>query len=251
MNESNVVESVDASLQRLGVDHIDLLQVHWPDRYVPLFGAKSYDVTLERPDDIPFEEQLRALQKVVDAGKVRYVGVSNETSYGVMRFCQLAESAGLPRIQTIQNSYSLICRSLFETDLAEVCAPRQCNVSLLAYSPLAGGALSGKYIGDDDSKRKNSRFELFQGYMARYQQSIGREAVEQYVQVAQKHGMTPAELALAWVNTRWFVTSNIIGATSMEQLKENIKAFEIGELSDELLFDVGEVYRRYRDPSFN
>jgi len=251
VNESNVVESVDASLQRLGVDHIDLLQVHWPDRYVPLFGAKSYDVTLERPDDIPFQEQLRALQKVVDAGKVRYVGVSNETSYGVMRFCQLAESAGLPRIQTIQNSYSLICRSLFETDLAEVCAPRQCNVSLLAYSPLAGGALSGKYIGDDDSKRKNSRFELFQGYMARYQQSIGREAVEQYVQVAQKHGMTPAELALAWVNTRWFVTSNIIGATSMEQLKENIKAFEIGELSDELLFDVGEVYRRYRDPSFN
>jgi aryl-alcohol dehydrogenase-like predicted oxidoreductase len=138
VNEANVVESVDASLQRLGVDHIDLLQVHWPDRYVPLFGAKSYDVSMERPDDIPFEEQLRALQKVVDAGKVRYVGVSNETSYGVMRFCQLAESAGLPRIQTIQNSYSLMTRSLFETDLAEVCAPRQCNVSLLAYSPLAG-----------------------------------------------------------------------------------------------------------------
>lgn len=251
VNEANVVESVDASLQRLGVDHIDLLQVHWPDRYVPLFGAKSYDVSMERPDDIPFEEQLRALQKVVDAGKVRYVGVSNETSYGVMRFCQLAESAGLPRIQTIQNSYSLMTRSLFETDLAEVCAPRQCNVSLLAYSPLAGGALSGKYIGDDDSNRKNSRFNLFQGYMARYQQSIGREAVEQYVEVAKRHGMTPAEMALAWVNTRWFVSSNIIGATSMDQLKENVRAFDIGELSEACLSDISEVYRRYRDPSFN
>jgi aryl-alcohol dehydrogenase-like predicted oxidoreductase len=250
VNESNVVESVDASLQRLGVDHIDLLQIHWPDRYVPLFGAASYDASLERPDDVPFEEQLRALQKVVDAGKVRYVGVSNETSYGVMKFSQLAESAGLPRIQTIQNSYSLIARSLFETDLAEVCAPRQCNVSLLAYSPLAGGALSGKYITDDESKIANSRFTLFQGYMARYQQSIGREAVGKYVEVAKAHGLTPTQLALAWCNSRWFVASTIIGATSLDQLKENVEAFDV-TLSDECLHDVAEVYRRYRDPSFN
>jgi aryl-alcohol dehydrogenase-like predicted oxidoreductase len=250
VNEKNVVESVDASLKRLGVDHIDLLQVHWPDRYVPLFGAQSYDVSLERPDDIPFDEQLRALEKVIQAGKVRYIGVSNETSYGVMKFCQLADSAGLPRIQTIQNSYSLIVRSLFETDLAEVCAPRQCNVSLLAYSPLAGGALTGKYITDDESKIAKSRFTLFEGYMKRYQQSIGREAVAEYCNVATQHGLTPTELALAWCKSRWFVTSTIIGATTMDQLEENINAFDV-TLTDECLHDIAQVYRRYRDPSFN
>ncbi len=118
-----------------------------PDRYVSLFGSGPYDASNERPDDIPFEEQLRGLQKVIDAGKVRYVGVSNETSYGVMRFCMAAEAAGLPKIVSIQNAYSLLVRGAFETDLAEVCAPRQCNVGLLAYSPLAGGALSGKVRG--------------------------------------------------------------------------------------------------------
>ena len=165
VNEKNVVESVDSSLQRLGVDHIDLLQVHWPDRYVPLFGAQSYDAGEEREGDIPFDEQLEALKKVIDAGKVRYIGVSNETSYGVMKFCQLAESSGLPKIHTIQNSYSLLVRGGFETDLAEVCAPRQCNVSLLAYSPLAGGSLSGKYMTSDPSTIEKSRFTLFQGYV--------------------------------------------------------------------------------------
>lgn len=250
VNEKNIVESVDASLQRLGVDHVDLLQVHWPDRYVPLFGAASYDVSLERPDDVPFDEQLRGLEKVIEAGKVRYIGVSNETSYGVMKFCQLAEAAGLPKIQTIQNSYSLIARSLFETDLAEVCAARQCNVSLLAYSPLAGGALSGKYITSDESKIANSRFTLFEGYMKRYQQSIGREAVAEYCKVAESHGLTPTELALAWCNSRWFVASTIIGATSMAQLQENIKSFDV-RLSDEVIHDIGNVYKRYRDPSFN
>jgi aryl-alcohol dehydrogenase-like predicted oxidoreductase len=250
VNEKNIVESVDASLQRLGVDHVDLLQVHWPDRYVPLFGAASYDASLERPDDVPFEEQLRGLEKVIQAGKVRYIGVSNETSYGVMKFSQLAESMGLPKIQTIQNSYSLISRSLFETDLAEVCAPRQCNVSLLAYSPLAGGALTGKYVTDDESKIANSRFTLFEGYMKRYQQSIGREAVAEYCNVAKRHDLTPTELALAWCHSRWFVASTIIGATTMAQLKENLASFDV-TLSDECIHDIGLVYKRYRDPSFN
>lgn len=250
VDEKNIVESVDASLQRLGVDHIDLLQVHWPDRYVPLFGAPSYDISLERDDDVPFEEQLRGLEKVIQSGKVRYIGVSNETSYGVMKFCQLAESAGLPKIQTIQNSYSLITRSLFETDLAEVCAPRQCNVSLLAYSPLAGGALTGKYVTDDESKIANSRFTLFEGYMKRYQQSIGREAVAEYCKVAERHGLTPTQLALAWCHSRWFVASTIIGATTKAQLKENIESFHV-TLSTECIHDVGNVYKKYRDPSFN
>lgn len=243
-----VEESVNKSLARLGTDHIDLLQIHWPDRYVPLFGAGPYDVANERPDDIPFEEQLQGLQRMIEAGKVRYVGVSNETSYGVMRFVQAAEAAGLPRITSIQNSYSLLVRGGIETDLAEVCAPRQCNVGLLAYSPLAGGALSGKYIGSDGKGLEKARFNMFKGYMARYQQSLAREAVAEYVKVAESFGLTPTQLALAWCKSRWFVASTIIGATTMKQLKENIEAFNV-DLSEECLKEVDRVYKRYRDPA--
>ena len=188
---------------------------------------------------------------MVAAGKVRYIGVSNETSYGVMKFIQAAAAIpGLPKIVSIQNSYSLLVRGGFETDLAEVCAPRQGNVGLLAYSPLAGGALSGKYITGNESAIEKSRFTLFKGYMARYTQSLAREAVAEYVKVAQKHGVTPTQLALAWCKSRWFVTSTIIGATTMAQLKENLEAFDV-ELTPECLADVDAVFRRYRDPSFN
>jgi len=254
VNEANIVESVDSSLARLGTDYIDLLQVHWPDRYVPLFGGAAYDVNSEREGDISFEEQLKGLETVIKQGKVRYIGVSNETSYGVMKFITAAEQLGLPRIQTIQNSYSLLVRGAFETDLAEVCAPRQGNVGLLAYSPLAGGALSGKYIqgnttagGEDISK---SRFNLFQGYMQRYTKSLAREATEKYVEVAKKHNLTPTQLALGWCRSRWFVASTIIGATTMKQLKENVEAFDV-VLDADVLADIDAVYRRYRDPAFN
>jgi aryl-alcohol dehydrogenase-like predicted oxidoreductase len=250
VNEKNIIESVDASLKRLGTDYVDLLQIHWPDRYVPLFGAGPYDAANERPDDVPFEEQLEALAKVVAAGKVRYVGVSNESSYGVMSFAAAAAAPGLPKIVSIQNSYSLLVRGPFETDLAEVCAPSHCNVSLLAYSPLAGGSLSHKYVPGNEAAVEKARFTLFKGYMARYQQSLARQAVEQYAAVAQKHGMTPATLALAWCKSRWFVASTIIGATTMEQLAENIAAFDT-DLSEECLADVDAVFRRFRDPAFN
>lgn len=250
VNEKNIVESVDASLKRLGTDYIDLLQIHWPDRYVPLFGQATYDIANEREGDVPFEEQLEALAKVIAAGKVRYIGLSNETSYGVMRFCQAAAAGSLPKPVSIQNSYSLLVRGPFETDLAEVCAPRQNNVGLLAYSPLAGGSLSGKYRAGNEEAIKNSRFTLFKGYMARYTQSLARQAVEEYCAVAQKHGLTPTELALAWCKSRWFVTSTIIGATTMDQLKENLHSFDV-ELSSECLQDVDGVFRRFRDPAFN
>lgn len=249
VDAENIEEALNKSLQRLGTDYVDLLQVHWPDRYVPLFGAAAYNSANEREGDIPFEEQLRGLERVVKAGKVRYIGVSNETSYGVMRFIQAAEQLGLPRIVSIQNSYSLLVRGAFETDLAEVCAPRQCNVGLLAYSPLAGGALTGKYIEGGKAVEK-ARMNIFQGYMARYQKSLAREAVGEYVAVAKKHGLTPTQLALAWCQSRWFVASTIIGATGMEQLRENIEAFDV-ELSEECLADIDAVYRRYRDPAFN
>lgn len=245
VNEKNIVESLDKSLTRLGTDYVDLLQIHWPDRYVPLFGAAVYDPKEERDDDIPFEEQLKALEKVVKAGKVRYIGVSNETSYGVMKFVEAAKTYGLPKIVSIQNSYSLLVRGPYETDLAETCY--QSNVSLMAYSPLAGGSLSGKYIMDPDVK---GRLNIFPGYMQRYKQSLAKEATAAYCDVAQRHGITPAQLALAWCNSRWFVASTIIGATSMDQLRENIGSFDV-ELSDEIIEDVGLMYRKYRDPAFN
>ena len=246
MNRSNIMESVDKSLKRLGVDHIDLLQIHWPDRYVPLFGAASYDYAQER-DAEPIAAQLAALGELVKAGKVRHIGVSNETSFGVMTWCAAAAAAGLPKIASIQNSYSLLQRGAFETDLAEVCSPRNCDVGLLAYSPLAGGSLTGKYVGPEAPA--GARFSLFKGYMERYNKSLAREAVAAYVALAAKHGMSPAALALRFCAQRPFITSTIIGATSLAQLKENIDAFEGPPLSAEALADIATTFRRYRDPA--
>jgi len=256
VDAKNVKESVDESLKRLGIDTIDLLQIHWPHRYVGgLFGVQAYDPANDRlDDDVPFEEQLRALKKVVDEGKVRYIGVSNETSWGVASFQMAAERHKLPKVQTIQNSYSLIVRSSYETDLAEVCAPRNCNVSLLAYSPLAGGSLSGKYCDVDDPATnpltKNARFSLFPGYMERFQKSRAMEAARKYADLARRYGMTPSELALKFARSRWFVASTIIGATTMDQLRDNLDAFEGDrDLPEELLEEVDAMYRVYRDPA--
>jgi aryl-alcohol dehydrogenase-like predicted oxidoreductase len=180
---------------------------------------------------------------------VRYVGVSNETSWGVAQFCAAAAAeAGLPKIVSIQNSYSLLNRGAFETDLAEVCSPSNTNVGLLAYSPLAGGSLSGKYIGTTEAP-PNSRFTLFAGYMERYNRSLAREAVAAYADVAAAHGVSPATLALQFVRDRAFVTSSIIGATSLAQLKENIDAFEAPPLSPEARAAIAAVYKRFRDPA--
>ncbi|KAJ9522257.1 hypothetical protein QJQ45_008084 [Haematococcus lacustris] len=244
VTRDQIRESVDASLSRLQTDYVDLLQIHWPDRYVPLFGGPSYDPSQQRPDDVPFEEQLRGLEEVIKAGKVRHIGVSNETSYGVAEFVHLAKTAGLPKICSIQNSYSLLNRGQYETDLAETCLHHK--VGLLAYSPLAGGGLTGKYnVGQVDPK---ARFNLFAGYMERYTTSTVKAAVGDYMEVASKHGLTPTQLALAWCRSRWCVTSSIIGATSMEQLKENLEAFD-KDISQECLDAINAVYKKFRDPT--
>ena len=245
LTPSQIAESVEASLSRLGTDYVDLIQIHWPSRPLPLFGSGSYDPSVHnRSDAVPFEDQLGAFQKLVDAGKVRHLGVSNETSYGVMRFVQAAAAGAGPKIVSTQNSYSLLVRSAYETDLAETC--HAVGVGLLAYSPLAGGTLSGKYV--TGTAPPGARLNLFEGYMSRYNKSLARQAVAEYVAVAEKHGLTPTQLALAWCAGRWNVASTIIGATSMDQLKENLGAFSV-DLSEECVQDIEKVYNRFRDPT--
>ncbi|MCO5579892.1 hypothetical protein L7F22_033756 [Adiantum nelumboides] len=182
--------------------------------------------------------------------QVRYIGVSNETSFGVMEFVHLANTFGLPKIISIQNSYSLLVRCAFEVNLVEVCDRRNCNVGLLAYSPLAGGVLSGKYLDMDSEKAKRGRLGLFPGYMSRYLKSQASEAVKKYADVGHRHGLTPTQLALAFVRDQPFVTSSIIGATTMEQLKENLSVYTLPRpLSAEILSEISDIFSKHRDPA--
>ncbi|XAR48962.1 hypothetical protein NMG60_11031960 [Bertholletia excelsa] len=250
VDAANIRESVEKSLKRLNTDYIDLLQIHWPDRYVPLFGEFFYDSSKWR-ESVPVVEQLRGFQEMINEGKVRYIGVSNETSYGVMEFVHTAKVEGLPKIVSIQNSYSLLVRCKFEIDLVEVCHPNNCNIGLLAYSPLGGGALSGKYIDINSEAAKRGRLNLFPGYMERYNRSIAKEATIQYIELAKKYGLTLVQLALAFMRDRPFVMSSIIGATSLDQLKEDIDAFVTTPrpLPPEVMADIEALFNRYKDPA--
>jgi len=250
LTREQILDSVDASLERLGTDYIDLLQLHWPDRYVgSMFGSGDFlpSVYEENPASTPFEEQLGALQELVKAGKVRYVGVSNETPYGVCSMVNLAKQFPdlYPKIVSIQNSYSLVVRKDYEAGLAEACYHN--DVGLLAYSPLAGGSLSGKYRLADDIP-KGSRLTLFPGFMDRYLGSANEAAVNAYCDLAESNGITPTQLALSWCYHRELVSSSIIGATTMAQLEENIKAYDI-RLDDNVQAKIKEIYRQFTDPT--
>ncbi|KAK3264755.1 hypothetical protein CYMTET_26523 [Cymbomonas tetramitiformis] len=205
----SIKEACDASLRRLQTPYIDLYQLHWPDRYVANFGTTAYDPSKER-DAVPIEETILALKELIDAGKIRYYGLSNETSFGVCEFARVADSLGVPRPVSIQNSFSLVHRA-FETDLAEACAPRNHNLGLLPWSPLAGGALSGKYL--DGAKPEGSRFLLYPQFMGRFQRESTMKAVEKYQAIADKAGISLATLALAWCKSRWYAVSTIIGGS--------------------------------------
>ncbi|KAG9445662.1 hypothetical protein H6P81_011790 [Aristolochia fimbriata] len=250
VDAANIKESVEESLKRLSTDYIDLLQIHWPDRYVSLFGEFTYDPSKWRPS-VPFVEQLKSFQDLIDEGKVRYIGVSNETSFGVMEFVHAAKVEGLPKIVSIQNIYSLLARCKFEVDLVEVCHPNNCNIGLLAYSPLGGGSLTGKYLDINSEAAKKGRLNLFPGYMERYNKSVAREATELYLELAKKHGLSPVELALGFTRDRPFMTSSIIGATSVEQLKEDIDAFlkTPRPLPAEVMAGIEDIFKRYKDPA--
>jgi aryl-alcohol dehydrogenase-like predicted oxidoreductase len=241
LDRPNIEQALEDSLRRLGTDYIDLYQLHWPDRQTNFFGKLGYEHPAQ-DTSVPLLETLQVLGDLVQAGKVRHVGISNETPWGTMRFLELADRYGLPRMVSIQNPYSLLNRT-FEIGLAEVAIREQCG--LLAYSPLAFGALSGKYL--DGQRPPRGRLTLFSRF-TRYSNDQAVAATAEYVAVARKHGLDPAQMALAFVTSRPFVTSNIIGATTLEQLEQNLASADL-ELSDEVLADIEAVHTRQPNPS--
>ncbi|MCR4299055.1 MAG: NADP(H)-dependent aldo-keto reductase [Gallionella sp.] len=241
IDRTQLAAALDGSLRRLQIDYVDLYQIHWPDRYVPMFGATGYDVMQER-DSVPIAEQLQALANLVKAGKVRHIGLSNETPWGVSEFLRCAETLGLPKIVSIQNAYHLMTRS-FENGLAETC--RHTHVGLLAYSPLAFGHLTGKYFANPQAK---GRVTLFQGFGQRYYKPNVPAATKEYVHIAREAGLSPAQMALAFARTRWFTSSVLLGATSVQQLQENLDSVEI-TLAAEVLEKIEAVHRVYPNPA--
>lgn len=236
---AQIMEAVNNSLARLQTDYIDLYQLHWPDRPLRIFEGLEY---VRLPGDAhPIHDILTALSDLVRAGKVRFIGLSNETPWGVMSFLKLAEQHDLPRPVSIQNAFNLVNRS-YEVGLSEITHQEQ--ISLLAYSPLGQGYLTGKY--ENGALPPGSRKTLFDR-LGRYEQGNGPRAVSAYVALARKHGLDPAQLAVAYAVSREFVTSVIIGATDMEQLKTDIDGSDL-KLSDALLEDIDKIHLDYPNP---
>ncbi len=240
-NDVNLRAAVDSSLQRLQTDYIDLYQLHWPSRNVPIFGQTSFNPEAERPCTA-IEDTLETLGQLVKEGKIRHIGVSNESAWGICEFIKQAEEKGLPRIASIQNAYHLGNRC-FESGLDEVCFRE--NVGLIAYSPLGFGQLTGKYLDDPQAQGRLTIFPT--SWSPRFLRPTMIEAARRYVALARDNGMTPTQMALAWCYSRWFIDSTIIGATNLTQLKENIDALTV-ELSDELISAINEIHADITNP---
>jgi len=237
---SSIEDAVNGSLERLKTDYIDLYQLHWPERMTNFFGKRGFNYVDDGWED-NFQEILEKLKKIVNQGKIRHIGLSNENPWGFMKFIEYSK-IGLPKMITIQNPYSLLNR-LFEIGNAEVCKREE--TGLLAYSPLGFGVLSGKYR--NGKIPDNSRLKLFPN-LSRFSSDNCIKAVDMYYQISQKYNMTLAEMSLAFVNDRPFVTSNIIGATSMDQLKENINSINI-KLSDDIIYEINKVNEEIPNPA--
>ncbi len=242
VTRETIAEAVTTSLARLQTDYIDLYQIHWPQRNVPMFGATEFDPSKEKAGP-SIAEQVEGMAAMIKAGKIRHYGLSNETAWGVSEFCHAARALGVPGPVTIQNSYSLVSRSI-DNDLAEVLFRE--NMSLLAYSPLAAGMLSGKYLGG--AKPPNTRFTLFDGLGQRFRKPMVVEAIDAYAQLAKRRGIPLVQLALGYVKSRWFVGAMIIGATTMAQLQEDIAGAQV-ELDAEALAEIVALQARFPNPA--
>ncbi len=236
-----ITEAVHGSLQRLQTDYIDLYQLHWPERPVNCFGVRDFPYQTETQWKDNFEETLETLYDLIKQGKIRHVGLSNESPWGVMRYLEASKSNDLPRVITLQNAYSLLHRS-YEVGLSEI--SMQENIGLLAYSPLAFGVLTGKYLAHMPA---DARVSLYPNYN-RYSSPESTRAVKEYLKIAEKYSLTLAQLSLAFVNQLPFVTSNIIGATKMSQLKENIESINI-DLSQEIIDEINAVHAVMPSPA--
>lgn len=240
LNRRQILEAADASLQRLNTDYIDLYQMHWPERSTNFFGELGYRHVSEELG-VPIEETLRACEELIQSGKIRHVGISNETPWGFYEYLRLSEKYDLPRIVSIQNPYNLLNRT-FEVGLAEMSLREK--VGLLAYSPLAFGVLSGKYRnGQRPPKARLTLFERFQ----RYTSPKAEEATEAYVALAEEWQLNPGQMALAFVTRQPFVTSNLIGATTVAQLRENIASSEV-VLPEALLHAIEDIHLQQPNP---
>ena len=236
--------AIDQSLSRLQTDYIDLYQLHWPQRPTNFFGKLGYG-NAEAAEDravTDLEETLTALQYEIKNGRIRYIGLSNETPWGTMKFLHLAEKLGLSKFVSVQNPYNLLNRT-YEIGMSEIAKYE--GVGLLAYSPLAFGYLTGKFR--NGARPANARVTLFSRF-SRYSNPESEWAVEQYAQLAEQHGLTLTQLALAFIKQQFFVTSTIIGATNLDQLKENIQAFEVN-LSEEVLKGIEAIHRQQPNPA--
>lgn len=243
LDSKNIKHALEQSLQRLETDYIDLYQVHWPDRNTNFFGKRNYKHN-EDEHFTPIEETLSTLDELVKSGKVRHIGVSNETPWGLNKYLELSKYENLNRVVSIQNPYSLVNRT-FEIGLAEISIREQ--VGLLAYSPLAFGLLTGKYYGG--AKPNNARLNMpLYKPLQRYNNPETRKAADAYTDLAKEHGLEPAQMALAFINSRPFLTSNIIGATNLEQLKTNIDSAEV-VLSEEVLKGIEAIHKSQPNPA--
>jgi aryl-alcohol dehydrogenase-like predicted oxidoreductase len=241
-DEKKIGEAIDGSLKRLKTDYIDLYQLHWPERSTNFFGRRDYLFNNKEGNWNSFESILEALKKYIKSGKIRYIGMSNETPYGLSRYLEISKNKGAPRMMSVQNPYNLVNRT-YEIGMSEISIREKCG--LLVYYPLAAGGLSGKYR--NGKMPKDSRMALFKGW-ERHLNPIAMKAYDKYFNLAKDFNLTMVQLAQSFVNSRPFVTSNIIGATTMDQLKENVESINI-EFTDEMMDKVNEIHNNNPNPS--